>query len=62
MYSKIYFEVDVVVYDIWEMINLKRLFVEGNVVVGFDVEWKIFFWRGIFWKNYFFDFLCLYSI
>lgn len=61
VYSKTHSEVDAAVHDIWEMINSKRSLVEGNVAVGFDVEWKTSFRRGIFWKNHFSDSLCLHS-
>lgn len=47
VYSKTHSEVDAAVHDIWEMINSKRSLVEGNVAVGFDVEWKTSFRRDV---------------
>lgn len=48
MYSKTYLEVDGAAHAIWEMINAKRESVPGNVAVGFDLEWKTSFQRGLF--------------
>ena len=47
MYSKSYAEVDAAAHDIWEMINAKRAVLPGNVAVGFDLEWKASFQRGL---------------
>lgn len=46
-YSKTQAEVDASVHEIWKIVAAKRLSSSGKVPMGFDMEWKTSFQRGL---------------
>lgn len=46
-YSKTQAEVDASVDEIWKIVAAKRLSSSGKVPMGFDMEWRTSFQRGL---------------